>query len=119
MSCTCKVIPTERFNKDVEYYIKKKKFSKIGDDIDEIIDCLENGNFVGDLISEIKSVHKTYKVRAANSNTNVGKLNGYRLIYYAITEDLEVYLLTVYYKKDDNRIPTNNEIKQIIEEYCE
>ena len=65
-----KVIPTERFMKDVKYYVKKKGFGKISQDI--------------------KSV----------------------------TDDQEVYLLTIYYKKDDNKIPSDTEIIQLVEEYC-
>lgn len=44
--------------------------------------------------------------------------NGYRIIYYVIKEDKEVYLLTIYYKKDDNKIPSDNEIIALVEEYC-
>ena len=36
-----KVIPTERFEKDVRYYIKKKGFVHIGKDIKAITDELE------------------------------------------------------------------------------
>ena len=35
----------------------------------------------------------TYKVRAANTDTNVGKSNGYRIIYYVVKNDKEIYLL--------------------------
>lgn len=59
-----------------------------------------------------------YKVRVANSDMKVGKSNGYRIIYYAIKDDQEVYLLTIYYKKDDNKIPTDKEIVELVEEYC-
>jgi mRNA-degrading endonuclease RelE of RelBE toxin-antitoxin system len=36
----------------------------------------------------------------------VGKSNGYRLIYYVVKDDREIYLLTIYYKKEDKLIPT-------------
>ena len=54
------------------------------------------------------------KVRMANTDTKVGKSNGYRIIYYAIKSDCEIYLLTLYYKKEDNRIPTNKEIENLV-----
>lgn len=80
---------------------------------------LEQGNLIGDELQGIQAKtstsNKSYKVRVANSDTKVGKSNGYRLIYYAITDDLEIYLLTIYYKKDDNDIPTENEIVGIIQ----
>ncbi|MBQ8569870.1 MAG: hypothetical protein IJ446_11695 [Oscillospiraceae bacterium] len=115
---TYKVIATDKFLDDVKYYIKKKKFTHIDEDIDKIAALLEQGNLVGDPISNVSIKNKTYKVRVANSDTHQGKSNGYRIIYYAVTEDFEVYLLTIYYKKDDIRIPTDKEIAELIEKYC-
>jgi mRNA-degrading endonuclease RelE of RelBE toxin-antitoxin system len=115
---TYNVIPTPKFEDDMEFYIKKKKFLHIDDDLDAIISQLECGIFMGDPIADIDAHNKTYKVRAANSDTGMGKSNGYRVIYYAVTQDLEIYLLTVYYKKGDHRIPSDNEIKDIIQQYC-
>ena len=114
------VIPTERFEKDVKYYVKKKGFVHIGTDIKAITDELEKGNLVGTEIPGLKiaSEGHTFKVRSANSDTKMGQSNGYRIIYYAIRDDEEVYLLTIYYKKDDNRIPTNQEIIELVESYC-
>ena len=91
-----KIIPTKQFNDDVKYYIKKKKFTHIGSDIKRIADELEKGNLIGDEISDlkIKSDGHTYKVRSANTDMRVGQSNGYRVIYYVIKDDLEIYLLT-------------------------
>lgn len=120
---TFEVIPTEKFLSDIKYYIQKKKFLHIDDDIEEIVNSLENGNLVGEAISDVSvskgNVNKTYKVRAKNSDTNQGKSNGYRVIYYAVTDNAEIYLLTVYYKKDDSRIPSKKEIADIVRKYCE
>lgn len=120
---TFEVIPTEKFLSDISYYIKKKKFLHIDDDIEEIVNSLERGDLIGEAISDVSvskgNTNKTYKVRAKNSDTNQGKSNGYRVIYYAVTDNAEVYLLTVYYKKDSNRIPTKNEIAEIVKKYCE
>ncbi len=120
---TYNVILTDRFLLDIKYYIQKKKFLHIDDDLEEIVTSLENGQLIGEAISDISvskgNTNKTYKVRAKNSDTNQGKSNGYRVIYYAVTDDAEVYLLTVYYKKDNNRVPTKKEIADIIKEYCE
>lgn len=92
----------------------------ITDDIDNVVKDLELGNLVGDDIQDIDipTDNHTYKVRAANSYTKVGKSNGYRIIYYVIKDDKEIYLITIYYKKEDKNIPTNKEIANIIKEYC-
>jgi len=60
----------------------------------------------------------SYKVRAANTDRHQGKSNGYRVIYYTIKNDYSVYLLTLYYKKDANKIPSKSEISEIINRYC-
>ena len=113
------VIPTERFEEDVNYYLKKKKFKHIIDDVEEVVSDLEKGNLVGDAIPGLTfDDNITVKVRVANTDTKVGKSNGYRVIYYAVKSNCEIYLLTIYYKKDDNRIPTNKEIEMLVKEYC-
>ncbi len=114
------VIPTRQFEEDVEYYIRKKKYLHIRQDIKAITDELEAGNLVGMEIPNLKlevSGH-TYKVRSANTDTRAGQSNGYRVIYYVIRDDLEIYLLTIYSKKDDNRIPSNQEIIDLVNTYC-
>lgn len=60
-----KIIPTERFERDVKYYIKKKGFRHIAKDIKSIMDELE-----------------------------------------------------IYYKKEDSKILTNQEIIDLVETYC-
>jgi mRNA-degrading endonuclease RelE of RelBE toxin-antitoxin system len=111
---------TKRFEQDVAFYRKKKKYYHIEDDIAPIIESLEKGELVGDEIPGISTTvgEHTYKVRAANTDTKTSKRDGYRVIYYAIQDDKTIFLLTVYSKKDDNRIPTNTEIIGIIEQYC-
>lgn len=115
-----KIIPTERFNSDVKYYIKKKHYTRIGEDIKSITNELQNGNLIGDEIPglKIESDGHVFKVRAVNSDMKVGLSNGYRIIYYAIREDGEIYLLTIYSKKDDTRIPGNKEIVELVAKYC-
>ena len=113
------VIPTKKFEEDVRYYLKKKKFKHILDDVEEVVKKLEKGKLIGDAVSGLSfDENVTVKVRIANTDTRAGKSNGYRLIYYAVKNDCEIYLLTIYYKKDDNRIPTNKEIEDIVKEYC-
>ena len=40
------------------------------------------------------------------------------MIYYAIKEDESAYLLSIYYKKDDKRVLSNEEIIELVEKYC-
>ncbi len=113
------VITTERFEKDVQYYLKKKKFKHILDDLDKVIIELEKGNLIGDSIPGLNfEESETIKVRVANTDTKAGKSNGYRLIYYVVKSDREIYLLTIYYKKEDNNIPSNREIEDLVKMYC-
>lgn len=114
------VIPTTRFTRDVEYYLRKKKYTHINEDIKKITDELEKGNFIGNEIPNIQLAvgEHTYKVRSANTDTKVGASNGYRIIYYVIKDDLDVYLVTIYSKKDSNKIPSDKEIIQMILDYC-
>lgn len=113
------VITTSRFEDDVQYYLKKKKFKHILDDLENVVEELENGNLIGDSIPGLTfNDNETVKVRMANTDTKVGKSNGYRIIYYAVKSDYEIYLLTIYYKKEDNRIPSNKEIETLVKEYC-
>lgn len=41
------IVATKHFKEDIKFYIKKKKYSKINDDIDTVTDELEQGNLVG------------------------------------------------------------------------
>ena len=111
---------TAKFESDVVFYLKKKKYTHIIDDINTVKIELEQGNFLGDEIPNLKleSGGHTYKVRAANTDMKVGKSNGYRIIYYVIMDDKVVYLLTIYSKKDDDKVLSNKEIVELIAKYC-
>ncbi len=106
---------SKKINEDIDYYIRKKKYRKIIDDIASVLPYLESGILVGDKLSgfNLPEGAALYKVRIANTSANVGKSNGFRLIYYLATGD-EIYLLTIYPKKDDERIPTDEQIALIV-----
>ena len=105
-----KIIPTRNFNDNVEFYIRKKKYKQIYRDIKTVTDELEKGNLVGNRLEGLKIPEGTaaYKVRIANSSTNVSKSHGFRLI-----------LLTIYSKKDDTRIPNDSQIELMIKNMLE
>lgn len=110
---------TPQFKKDIKYYKNKKKYYKITNDLDEIIEELKIGNLLGNKIPNLnlKEEESVYKVRTINSSIKVGKSNGFRLIYYVIKNNKEIYLLTVFSKKDHNNIP-NSQIVKLIKRYC-
>ena len=112
------VTPTDHFNSDVKFYYKKKKYNKINEDIKSVVVELENGNMIGNKLDNIKSPENAavYKVRVANSSINVGKSNGFRIIYYLAVKN-EIYLLTIYSKKDKGRsgeIPNDKQIELLV-----
>lgn len=72
-----------------------KRYRKIKQDIQPIIDELEKGNWVGDQLSGISTT--AFKVRAKNSDIPVGKSGGYRLIYQ-VHSPKRVSLLLIYAK---------------------
>jgi len=111
-----RIIPTRNFNDNVEFYLRKKKYKKIYSDIKTVTDELEKGNLVGDRLEGLNLPENTavYKVRIANSSTNVGKNHGFRLIYYYVVIDEKIFLLTIYSKKDDIRVVSDKRIEQYI-----
>ena len=101
---------SKKINSDIDYYIRKKKYKKILDDISSILPDLEAGNLVGDKLEgfNLPEGAALYKVRIANTSAN-----GFRLIYYVAIED-KIYLLTIYSKKDDERIPNDAQIAMLV-----
>ena len=106
---------SKKILEDIKYYVRKRKFKKILDDINSILPDLEAGNIIGDKLSgfNLPEGAALYKVRIANTSANVGKSNGFRLIYYLAIGD-EIYLLTIYSKKDDERSPNDAQIAMLV-----
>ena len=109
------VTATPKFKDDVKYYMRKKRYLKINDDISTVTDELEKGNLIGDKLEDLDIPEGTaaYKVRIANSSANVGKSNGFRLLYYVAIGD-DIYLLAIYSKKDDVRVINDKQIELLI-----
>ena len=106
---------TPKFKDDIRYYMRKKRYLKINDDISTVTDELEKGNLVGDKLEDLDIPEGTaaYKVRIANSSAGVGKSNGFRLLYYVALGD-DIYLLSIYSKKDDIRVINDKQIELLI-----
>ena len=109
------IIWSSRFKSDVKYYFKKKRYTKILDDIEKFIDELETGNLIGDRLENINVSNNSavYKARISNTSTKSGKSGGFRVIYY-LKMAARIYLVTIYSKKDDNRIPSDAHIAELI-----
>lgn len=90
------------FEKEFERLAVKKKFKKLPDQIIEIVSEFEHGKFSGDKIahSDFPIPHDVYKMRLPNPDANVGKSNGYRVIYMVVMETKTVIIFIIYYKKE-------------------
>lgn len=47
---------TARFERDVKYYVKSKKFFKIYEDIETVKKELTEGNLLGDKLEEVQQI---------------------------------------------------------------
>ena len=106
------------FDKKVQRFIVKKNFKKLPDQIEELVDEFEKGNFSGDRIThkDLPAPHDVYKVRLPVHDINVGKSNGYRVVYIVVTEVKIVVFLTIYYKKEQPTV-SNTYINGLIDGY--
>ena len=59
--------------------------------------------------------NSTYKVRLATESKNSGKSGGARIIIYVITEQKEVYLVSIYDKSEISTIK-DSDVKKLIKE---
>ena len=90
--------------------ILAKRYRKIRNDIQPLIEQLQAGEFPGDRIPEIR--FEVFKVRVRNSDIQKGKSGGYRVIYYVKTLD-RIILAAIYSKSDQDDI-TAKEIEDIL-----
>jgi mRNA-degrading endonuclease RelE of RelBE toxin-antitoxin system len=93
--------------------ILAKKYRKIYQDVQPVIEQLEQGELLGDQIPNIG--YPVYKMRIRNSSMQKGKSGGYRLIYYLKTAH-SIILLTIYTKSEQVNIAADD-IRAIIAEY--
>ena len=109
------IILTRQFKDDIKFYKRRKKYLKIDADVQPAIEELRAGNLIGDKLEGLTLPANTavYKVRLPNSSINIGKSGGFRLLYYVAIAD-KIYLAKIYSKKDDNRIPTDAQIAELI-----
>ena len=83
------------FRKDVKQL--RKRYSRIQQDIQPLIDQLIAGETPGDQVQS--TGYTVYKARLPNRDAQRGKSGGYGVIYYIRTPK-QIVLLTVYSKSD-------------------
>ncbi len=86
-----------------------KKYRSIQSDVQNVIDELQSGNFLGEQVPGIGFT--IYKVRVRNSDNQKGKSAGYRIIYF-LKQKSSIILVTIYSKSEQSDISTK-EIKNI------
>lgn len=94
-----KVIPTPLFAKRVKALAKK--YRSLGDDLLDL-----GARLARDPRSGTGLGHGVYKVRLAIRSKGKGKSGGARVITYVVTEDEELYLLSIYDKSDIDSLDT-------------
>ncbi|MFS8118341.1 MAG: type II toxin-antitoxin system RelE family toxin [Microcoleus sp.] len=90
-----------------------KKYRQIQTDIQPVLNEIIQGNFIGNQITGTQYI--VYKVRAKNSDAQVGKSGGYRLIYQVESPN-QVVLHLIYSKSEQANVGAE-EIQTAIVQY--
>ena len=91
------VIPSDRFKKEAKRLIKK--FPSLKQELAELSNTLTNEPETGTPLGT-----DTYKIRLAIKSKGKGKSGGGRVITFVVTDNNEVYLLTIYDKSEFDSI---------------
>ena len=88
-----KIVSLAQFTKDVKKL--HKKYRRIAEDLKALEqELLSNPK------SGIELGHHCYKIRLKNSSIPTGKSGGFRVVYYYVDDNNNVYLMTMYAKSD-------------------
>ena len=104
---TYNVIPTNKFIKEAKRLIRK--YPSLKSELAELNNTLAENPSIGTPLG-----NDAYKIRIAIKSKAKGKSGGARVITYLVTEDKEVYLLTIYDKAELSSIDDKS-LKKIIE----
>ena len=88
-----KIVNLNSFTKDVKHLYKKYK------SIPKDLQSLQN-TLLGNPKAGIALGNSLYKIRLANSSIPTGKSGGYRVIYYYLDNQNNIYLMTMYSKTE-------------------
>ena len=100
------IIPIPKFKKEVKRLAKK--YPSLKNDLIELESLLLANPVLGTSLG-----NNTYKIRIAIKSKGSGKSGGGRVITYVVTENKEIYLLTIYDKADFDTIDDNT-LRKII-----
>lgn len=100
------IIPIEKFKKDAKRLIRK--YPSLKNELIELYPLLQKNPTAGTSLG-----HNTFKLRIAIRSKSVGKSGGARIITYVVTENKEIYLLTIYDKADLDSID-NTTLRKIV-----
>ena len=101
------VIPSDKFKREAKRLIKK--FPSLKQELTDLNITLEKTPEIGTFLG-----NDTYKIRLAIKSKGKGKSGGARVITYVVTDNKEVYMLTIYDKSEFDSID-DKMIKAIIE----
>jgi len=87
------IISLDNFSREVKKLFKKYK--KITADLQELQKILQQNPQAG-----IELGHGCYKIRLANSSIPTGKSGGFRVIYYYLDAQNNIYLMSMYSKTE-------------------
>lgn len=98
----------ETAKKDIKKLIKKYKNLK--QDLIELVNLLQKNPYAGIHLGE-----NFYKNRIKNSSSKKGKRSGFRVIYYLIGENNEIWILKIYSKNEIDNL-SNEYILSLLKE---
>lgn len=104
-----KIISLDSFKKDVKQLYKKNK--KLVIDLISLNDILNDNAKAG-----IELSNNLYKIRLENTSSKKGKSGGFRVIYYYLDNDDNLFLLKIYSKTQTPNIKEEALIKILNEQ---
>jgi len=103
------IVRLETFTKDVKRLYKKYK--KLPNDLETLSEELRKNPKVG-----IDLGSNCYKLRLANSSIPTGKSGGFRVVYYYYDTEENLYLMTMFSKKEMEFI-SDEEVMELLKKY--
>ena len=102
------VIPIEKFKTEAKRLIKK--YPSLKTELASLSNMLADTPNIGTPLG-----NNTYKIRVSIKSKGKGKSGGARVLAYLVTENREVYLLTIYDKNELDTIDTQT-LEKIIKQ---
>lgn len=99
-----KIVSLDSFAKDVKKL--HKKYKTITKDLRELEDELQDNPQCGIFLG-----NNCYKIRLKNSSVPTGKSGGFRVVYYYVDEENNLYLMAMYSKTELENISDNRLIE--------